>query len=245
MKIGKVINQKGMFENGVKIEITPQTLNQYNNERFWTKVAIKAEYNLCWEWLAAKGDKYGNFKLNGKGIPASRASYILTFGEIEKGLIVCHKCDNPICVNPNHLFLGTYSDNQQDMIIKGREKRAYGVKSGTSKLSEKDIIDIKRLRNDGVKVSDISKKYPVNVRQIFRILSGERWSFKTERKPKTEDLRKRKGERNPVSKLVLDTETGIFYYSVKEAAEAKNYKKNTLSYNLNKKNNNKTSFVFA
>jgi hypothetical protein len=95
-------------------------LQWYTNqmERFWNKV-IKQE-NGCWEWQAALREGYGAFKLNGKVIGAHVYSYSLTHGEITRGLVICHSCDNRKCVNPEHLWLGTYSDNMQDASVKGR-----------------------------------------------------------------------------------------------------------------------------
>ncbi len=99
-------------------------------ERFEEKV-ITGYGGTCWEWAGCrdgqprKGDnpdgQYGRFALDGYHMmPASRASYVLFCGEIPKGLQVCHQCDNPGCVNPDHLFLGTVQDNADDMVRKGR-----------------------------------------------------------------------------------------------------------------------------
>lgn len=89
-------------------------------ERFLSKVN-KTEN--CWEWRGAKRSRdYGNFNLNGKPTLAHRVSYELFIGKIPKDILVCHRCDNQSCVNPNHLFLGTQKDNVRDCLNKGRMK---------------------------------------------------------------------------------------------------------------------------
>jgi len=85
-------------------------------ERFWSKVSIKGD-DECWPWTAAprrKDEGYGAFWLNRRHQPSNRVAWMLTHGKIEEGLVVCHKCDNPPCCNPSHLFLGTPLDNDRD-----------------------------------------------------------------------------------------------------------------------------------
>lgn len=98
-------------------------------ERFWSKINKKGPYSkkcrsYCWEWTAGKdGDGYGNFSINRRSIRAHRYSYKLYYGNLIEGMLVCHKCDNPSCVNPKHLFTGTALDNKLDSIRKGRDSR--------------------------------------------------------------------------------------------------------------------------
>lgn len=84
--------------------------------------------STCWNWIAGKSDKgYGSFCYNNKNYPAHRASWTIHYGRIPDGLLVCHKCDNPQCVNPNHLFLGTHRDNARDMVRKDRRNTPYSA----------------------------------------------------------------------------------------------------------------------
>jgi len=86
--------------------------------RFWKKVLIGDD---CWVWTAGKDwDGYGEFSIKHRPIKAHQFSWIVTNGSIPKGLFICHHCDNPSCVRPDHLFLGTAKDNYQDSVVKGR-----------------------------------------------------------------------------------------------------------------------------
>src|SRR5271170_6305273 len=105
-------------------------------KRFWEKVAF-IPFHSCYEWTASKHiNGYGWFRMKDKMAKAHRISWEIHFGEIPKGLGVLHACDNPSCVRPEHLFLGTQQDNAIDMIKKGR---------GTARFTDIDILKIREL----------------------------------------------------------------------------------------------------
>ena len=107
------------------------------HKRFLEKIKI----NECWEWLGCKNsDNYGFFKIGKKMIGAHRFSYEHYYGQIPDGMCVLHKCDNPSCVNPSHLFIGTPKDNSIDRKQKDRGYRPQGEKCANSKLIDAEDI---------------------------------------------------------------------------------------------------------
>lgn len=115
-----------------------------------------------------------------------RFSYELHVGKIPKGKLVCHKCDVPACVNPKHLFIGTWKSNAHDMIKKGRKADVRGELNGCAKLKKSDISEIRRL-NDKNKATSryvrkefsqhkIAKMYGVTQAMVSRIITGKAWS---------------------------------------------------------------------
>ena len=97
-------------------------MKQTLNERFWSKVD-KSGANGCWIWTSTRDGRYGQFWMDGKLKKAHRVAWLLTHGEPPTGMMACHKCDNPACVNPDHIFWGTMSDNILDSVKKGRQTR--------------------------------------------------------------------------------------------------------------------------
>lgn len=122
----------------------------------------------CWEWTASKSGKgYGQFFVNGKNWPTHRLSYELHHGPIPKGMFVCHRCDNRICVNTDHLFLGTNADNVADMVAKGRQSK--------HKLTESDVIAIRSTR--GATQKELASRFGVSSGLVSLILARKSWGW--------------------------------------------------------------------
>lgn len=106
-------------------------------ENFWAKVDKSGD---CWNWTAFKSKGYGYIMCGWKNpVRAHRFSWVLNNGDIPDGMFVCHKCDNPSCVRPDHLFLGTPADNVIDMVQKGRNVSCPGLKNGVAKLTPEQV----------------------------------------------------------------------------------------------------------
>jgi HNH endonuclease len=132
---------------------------------------VVAHPDGCWEWLGRTDkDGYGIVMIDGKNNRAHRLSYVVHRGDIPDGMVVCHKCDNPPCCNPSHLFLGTIKDNANDALAKGRA--FVGEKNGRAKLSWHDIGDI---RSSTASSHELSLKYAVSVSSINRIKRNQSW----------------------------------------------------------------------
>lgn len=148
------------------------------HERFWSKVDVKGP-DECWIWTGAisGGTGYGSFVTAGVGSykgGAHRIAYQLTYGPIPPGLLVCHRCDVRECVNPTHLFLGTGRDNVLDMVSKGRANRAHGERAGSSKLTERQVREI---RSASAPHSEIAAQYGISRPLVSRIKRRLKWSY--------------------------------------------------------------------
>lgn len=147
--------------------------NTKSINRFWSKVR---KTRRCWEWTGAKTHGYGNLRLNYKSTRAHRLSWELTYGEIPEGASVLHKCDNPGCVRPNHLFIGTQQDNIRDAYKKGRMVDNSGEKGGMSKLTENKINTIRKMYAVGnISQKVLGRLFGVGQYQISRIVNKLRW----------------------------------------------------------------------
>lgn len=137
-----------------------------DNKTFLERIDIKGP-DECWEWTAGCVKYgYGRIKINKKSYKAHRLAYEHFVGPVGD-LYVCHKCDNPKCCNPKHLFLGTVEDNNRDKAAKGR--------TNVAKLTKEAVIEIRKLAFQGVSCRDLSKRYKVTRTTIRDTVKKKFW----------------------------------------------------------------------
>jgi hypothetical protein len=142
-------------------------------ERFWSKVS---KSDGCWLWRSGTSERYyPYFRIGGQRIGAHRVAYLLTHGEIPADLDVLHHCDTPRCVNPVHLFLGTAQDNCQDAARKGRTFRPRGELSGSAKLTEAKVREIRTRYAEGTGPRPLAREFGVDRSTIREIVCRRTW----------------------------------------------------------------------
>lgn len=147
-------------------------------ENFWAGVQRGAP-DACWEWQRSRNPRgYGQLKYHGRQTVAHRIAYLLAHGAIADGLSVCHTCDNRVCCNPTHLFLGTHTDNMADMVAKGRQRngRQPGEQNPGSRLTAAQVAEIRALwAAGGVSKTELGRRFGVTRQNVRLIVSGKAW----------------------------------------------------------------------
>lgn len=149
----------------------------HDRERFWRHVA-KGAAGGCWEWSGYRDRHgYGRFAPGpGKrrsGRLAHRISWVLNNGDLPAGMMVCHHCDNPACVRPEHLFLGSHAENVADCVRKGRV--AHGADHGHAKLTAPAVVRIRELASLGSSLASLGREFGVSPNTITHIVRGDTW----------------------------------------------------------------------
>lgn len=146
-------------------------------ERLLSSQKVRKDSSGCWNWIAGKDSYgYGQMRVNGPKRLAHRISYEQHFGTIPEKMCVLHRCDNPACINPAHLFLGTQPENIADMIAKGRDRKARikGEDHNQAKLIESEVVTIRA--SIGVPQTKLASLYGVSPSQIGSIRRRKAWS---------------------------------------------------------------------
>lgn len=147
----------------------------------------------CWDWQGYRRKGYGFMSVGSRldqtkrQKPAHRLSYEIFVGNIPPGLMVCHKCDNPGCINPKHLFLGTNQDNVNDREQKGRNNHYFGESDPNAILTTRDVLDARKARTNGATFRGLAHQYGVHVNTITRAVKGATWAHLPLPEPPKED----------------------------------------------------------
>lgn len=156
----------------------PAESQQRIQERFDQKVQ---RGEGCWMWTACRdAGGYGRIRIESSpSVMAHRVAWVLNFGSIPVGMVVCHRCDTPACVRPDHLFLGSIADNVADMFTKGRAANQAGMHNGQAKLTDDKVREIRRRYKprsptDGGKA--LAAEFDVHVTIISMVMSRKIWA---------------------------------------------------------------------
>lgn len=162
-----------LFAASPPVKNTSIRVTEKLKSKFWPKVQ-QGSIDECWEWLGVRTARgYGRMRIGDHLVIAHRISYTIQHGEIPEGLFVCHKCDNPPCCNPAHLFLGTPLENAGDMVRKGRQTR--GEKHCRAKLTDEQVIEIRQRWAARPTQQQLADEYGISVTVLNRVLYKRAW----------------------------------------------------------------------
>lgn len=140
-------------------------------KRFFSKVIVGTGSG-CWLWSGCKNEKgYGLFRYRRQSSRAHRFAYEMVHGDIPDGLQICHRCDNPSCVYPGHLFIGSNAENHADKMRKGRQSKGEDY----SFLTESDVCSIRNLFRSGLQQSEIARRFGASAATIHGIVHRRTW----------------------------------------------------------------------
>jgi len=185
-KLGRGVGYEATEDAHKPVAKPYPSLTEKQLRAFWAKVDKRGP-NECWEWTAAGGG-YGRFRAAGRSLVTSRLSYTLAFGDPPLHLDVCHTCDNPPCVNPAHLFLGTRRKNLQDCAKKNRHNAARGVAAGKAKFEPAQVYEIRRRGDAGESRKLLAEEFDVSSPAICDIIYRKSWKHLPEEPDQSVDV---------------------------------------------------------
>jgi hypothetical protein len=147
----------------------------------WMKIDVSEDLDKCWEWLGYRSSGYGRVDILGrKGVYAHRVAYLATHpGEVtldsRDGIFILHRCDNRVCCNPRHLYIGDHKQNMKDKAVRGRCADFRGTRSAMSKLTEEDVRMIRSMKKNGATVKALSLLHEVSMATISGCLYGRHY----------------------------------------------------------------------
>ncbi len=141
--------------------------------KFWAKV-VRGSADECWLWMHCRNAAgYGRVAFSGCTRLAHRVAYEITFGPVAPRVFVCHRCDQPPCVNPAHLFVGTHEDNMIDMCAKGRS--LHGERQNFARFTSAQVLEIRQRRAMGETLDSIARAFDTCFSNISLICARKRW----------------------------------------------------------------------
>jgi hypothetical protein len=153
------------------------TFTEENLKNFWKKVEVKGE-DECWLWLGCKSHKgYGRFHIRSvRHRGAHQYSHLINIGPIPAGHDVRHLCHNKLCVNPKHLDHGTRQENENDKVAAGRQAKQKGEDSGRHKVTESQVLEMRRLYGLGARNRRLSELFKLSSSQVSKICNRQNWT---------------------------------------------------------------------
>ena len=155
-------------------------LRRHSEEDIWRFMEFKPDdanapsIGYCWEWTKDTSHDYGRITFGRNlRVRVHRVAYQSVYGSIDSSLAVCHKCDNPVCLRPSHLFLGTQSDNNAD--ARQKKRHAYGARHGHAKLREADVRQIRQMGKEGCKGRTLASQFGISPATVCNILKRKIW----------------------------------------------------------------------
>ena len=190
----------GIISTSCNLEVEFMPRKRDSKALFWSRVDKSGE---CWLWLGHKNaDGYGTVKREGRTQVASRYAYVITHGSVPDGAFVCHRCDNPQCVNPAHLFLGDALANNRDAIAKGRRRYARGTEVWAARLSGEVVKEICDLYATGdYSQEQLARRFGVAQGQVSAVVRGDSWTHVDRQTGEYGARRGKRGAANNQAKL--------------------------------------------